>query len=707
MSAAKTVTATFSGTGTPQLCNGQPQPQGPCQSGAWQCVNNAWACATASGGIIGSVSPESPAVNTPVTMRFTVPQDPTATGLRLALRYPSGSATQPGIPWNVFGCPPDCTYTFTPTQTGTYTYDVRVARGAASGNPTTSSFQVASSSSSPPSGTGHCCVIRMEPFEYKSDILEDACVQLNGRWFGSISCASAQDPACDEYCRVVKNTGNGGDCNVRAPGAQQFDICYNRGDTCKCSVAGQLNNANLPCNQACSTDSRVSAYSSPYAAGQSAQIPLGQCTGDVQSFILAWTATTGTTTSAGQYAQRPFALSQIPGQYQCDPDQYCMCTFLNLNSFTASNPSPVSSTPGSIRWDAPDAITNIPPKQPNQRDCSVAANATITASFGGNQTSGAGAASSARLIQAGDSVTITGHVGKFSDQCEGYNYTCRTEQVLQCESHNRVLWNSFGYKDCPAGTTQVHAEGEGRKANVELIVGIAMVAASFFTGGATLAAFLSQVGWSTVIDGVVRSTQCGSGPDQGNALLYYQLLQQAQNSQNTNNPSGGAKPSIDVTGKDVLPSTPLPVQSLPLPAAPSGISTVSSAGSGAGTAASFNFNPYALGASYALSRIPICPTEEDLRDCFSVCGRTYKTNASAAPVCNGPVIGFEDANYRCPSGLCGGFENKQVKILIKGPDGATAIDDTTTTDSNGDYSYTFVAPGADGEFTAIVSVPRD
>jgi len=140
---------------------------------------------------------------------------------------------------------------------------------------------------------------------------------------------------------------------------------------------------------------------------------------------------------------------------------------------------------------------------------------------------------------------------------------------------------------------------------------------------------------------------------------------------------------------------------------PTGAAVASNAGTSASAANNAaKYNPYAIAATVALSQIPICPSAEDQQECFSVCGSTYTTNVSAAPVCQGPVIGYQDARYKCLPGTCGGYDNKQVKILVKGPDGSTAIDDTTTTDSNGDFSYTFIAPGADGEFTIIASVPR-
>ena len=644
------------------------------------------------------------------------------------------------------------------------------------------------STSAPPGtpGAGCCAVKEVNTYNSENSIrTRDECSRQGGVW-GS-TCDQAHNSACNQFCSG-NGYGTAGTCNPA--GTSSFtNICLNPTTPCVCTGTGQLRNTNIPCRQACSTDTRVSSgygyggygypgYSSPVVQSQAAQIPFGQGTNNPEALRFAWMASTQTTGTSGQYVREPFPLSQIPGQYQCGDDEFCVCTFLSLSSFSATNPSPVRNTPGSIQWDAPDAIPNPPVKQPNQRDCTVAANATITAMFAGNQTVGAGAASPTRLIQAGDSVTITGNVGKLSDSCEGYTYTCRKEKIIPCDTHNRVLWTSLSAEDCPAGTTLVNDPQEGRTANWRTIVGIALIAASFTPcDGACMSA-----GISSIIDGAVAGLNCDSGrTPQSNALLYYSMLQQVQERSSQNNPNnqgGGANLNFCCsqndnafcednskrgTGYCIGSSVSCPnrytkrtcpgtntnanqnantggnnnadidcvnpseycsldgncnagsqeecwiggTQGTCCSYSPTGAAVASNAGTSASAANNAaKYNPYAIAATVALSQIPICPSAEDQQECFSVCGSTYTTNVSAAPVCQGPVIGYQDARYKCLPGTCGGYDNKQVKILVKGPDGSTAIDDTTTTDSNGDFSYTFIAPGADGEFTIIASVPR-
>jgi hypothetical protein len=101
------------------------------------------------------------------------------------------------------------------------------------------------------------------------------------------------------------------------------------------------------------------------------------------------------------------------------------------------------------------------------------------------------------------------------------------------------------------------------------------------------------------------------------------------------------------------------------------------------------------------------------RVCYSVCGTQYDTAAGRAPVCAKGIgsaevpIAYKNSTYECKEQSCGSWSNKKVKIEIAGPEGNTVKTDYTVTDGNGRFSYTFDAPAADGEFTAIVSIPKD
>ena len=82
-----------------------------------------------SGSISVNINPAQPKINEQVTMTFIVPNDGDITGLKLTLQYPDSAPREPNIQWNIFGCPPNCVYTFMPQLAGTYQYDVRTVSG--------------------------------------------------------------------------------------------------------------------------------------------------------------------------------------------------------------------------------------------------------------------------------------------------------------------------------------------------------------------------------------------------------------------------------------------------------------------------------------------------------------------------------------------------------------------------------------------------
>jgi len=129
------------------------------------------------------------------------------------------------------------------------------------------------------------------------------------------------------------------------------------------------------------------------------------------------------------------------------------------------------------------------------------------------------------------------------------------------------------------------------------------------------------------------------------------------------------------------------------------------------TQAGFDWLKTALIAAFVLSLLYPEPGADYA--CYSVCGATYETQAGRAPVCakgigdaEVPVL-FKNATYACTENACGMWQNKKIKIDVYGPAGNIVRSDFTTTDANGQFSYTFTAPLDDGEFSAIVSLPRD
>lgn len=883
---------------------------------------------TSTGGI-NFIQPDNPRTGAEVALRFeNVPTN--AENFELYVYHgSSGSPVYSRAPRKDSRCPSTCVVTFTPNREGTYEVDF-IAKDASNnkvGDVRGAGFTVALSGHT---DTGHCCVwLKDERVVYETNYINDlscrkAAEDAGGRYlkYENTNCNNVDDRICDDFCEAKMNNPNvDGRCGSyfgSDPNRDFENVCI--GNTCRCSTGSNQRSRNVACNEACLTDSSTRIFSTTYGTSQRLVIPYGDCTNDPQGYILSWAIATQSSASAGSYVQRPVPIGDR-GDYRCAPDEQCVCTFVDFSAFT-SRPSPVTSIPGTIEWNAPDALDPAP-KQPNQRLCTTGTNATITASFGGAQTVGAGAASATRLIQAGDTVTIAGNVGKLSDQCDGYNFTCRQQLRLDCEIKTGCggFCQNLDYKECPADfPTQVHAEGKGRKWNWGLIIGAALAATGIFLPGsafsaATTGGQLFAGGTSLAASSAIEGTQCDQGGAPPFAPVIYNLLQSRSQQANCNrcqgyagicvstgectstgpcpnndfyscrqpgncvdeggvcatqsacNQAGGlsldiscpsgnvccfacdgnkvcdpyetfgcsdcsgsggqggegdrtgcsaitdriqcllntncafsngrcveisppltgpgnsgpgglcqadagcttgfcysgtcaaktrtqaaaeacnvcksqgnpgacynsagwagckgageracatgdtfvdcstitatvtAKPTVDITGKA---TTPLPqVGSLPIPDLRGFYGTGRGGGAAAGGPSSA-----AMGTAVAVldAYLNACLSQEQQSKCFSVCGRVYEVGPSPAPVCTGPVIGVKDVPYKCLPGSCGGFENKRVKIVIKDPNGVTVVDDLTTTDSNGDFSYTFTAPAADGEFTAIVSVPKD
>ncbi len=696
------------------------------------------------------------------------------------------------------------------------------------------SFDVSPSPQTPgtPTGSGNrCCVTEKPPgqFSYRDipgSISIDQCT-ADGGITEIYRCGDGQleNRYCNTFCSKQSRTT--GSCIYTSSTNAQYSNTYQnvcrQGELCQCGgTAGQNYQYGVECPEACVTGTASIGTYNPAFSSQQTSFPIGQCT-DTQGYqglLLAFQIGTQSGVTGTQYVQQPRILSGPNGGrglYQCQPHEYCVCTYISLSSFTANNNRPSTPIlPGTKTWDDPADISDrAPTAAPNDRICDqAAADATITATL----SLGAGTSSNSnlRLIQAGDTVTITGSVGKLADTCKGYTYTCRREKVVGCDVKNRVLWTTLDYKDCPAGLPEiVHEDGDGKNANWGMIASIAIIAA---TWGATtpltpLAGKISGIdalfyaGVAGAVDAFADGSRCSSGAPNANyaPMIYNGIYQTARiggNQQTTpgqpagtlstcNNclaDSGGAatwlclvggnqdlgyclpvgpcppgttqkmclpditvttsqygtcnscveagktwcqnsgcqnseiscpgerftsipagcptgtgaataKPTFDITGRNVLPGNPFQTPSALAP-------TV--AQSGVTAAGSSSASGYLAGqiASSILGQLPTCPSPEELSGCFRVCGKTYETEASRAPTCTSTVLAYKEAAYKCGQGSCGGFAGKRVRVQIKDPGGAVVIDDTTTADANGEFSYTFAAPAADGEFTAVVSVPK-
>ncbi|HIG97290.1 MAG: Cell wall surface anchored protein [Parcubacteria group bacterium GW2011_GWA2_42_28] len=729
----------------------------------------------APGGWGVQINPAKPSAGQQFTITFSIP----STSVTSLLYQITGGPTSVSI-GTASGCllnsnnGMSCTAYIGALSAGTYTIsNVNYKEGnnilkffQLSPNPY--SFEV-TASGTPGTSTNRCCVyLRGSEYEYKNDQTEAKCDEEGGSW-KTTSCTNAGKEQCNDYCRL-NQFGTSGTCSL-SPGTQSRTdkVCYGN-EKCVCQGTAQQDAANVPCASACYTASGVTGYLSPAYSTTASSFPIGQCTDNPQALYMAIGVASAVATSGASSSRQPISIGN-PGQHGCGLAETCWCTFVNTASFTA-NTQTAATLPGTQTagtWTHPNDITASAPRAtPNDHDCSAASNATITASLGiagTTQTSGTSSTTVSRLIQAGETVTITGNVAKLSDTCNGYNYTCTTMQQLGCELHNRVLWNSLSYKDCPAGTTLIpgSAQGDGITPNWRLIAAAVIIAvtwgaAAAAAGPLTSAFYTGQTVQGAVFTGAVSSAvgaaingaNCGgnnanAGTGVANTINQQWQVAAAQAARSAAAQAAGdaaaqAAATAAIKAAAVQGASQAAVEAAAAQAAQAAIqtgassaavqavanaaatealkssateATVNAAAQTAAKGSSTAFSPYAgfagIGTSLALNALPTCPTQDEIIGCFSVCGKTYNTAVAASPLCNqgGPVIGFTAATYPCATGTCGAYASKRVKIDIRGPDGLTAIEDYVTTDSLGDFSYTFQAPAADGEFTAIVSVPRD
>ena len=837
--------------------------------------------------------PSKPLAGQPFTVTFT----PRQTSVLNWQIVGGGQLRQGTVQPSSSSCVGDrCAVSVSGLPQGTYTISASIA---ASAGTSTLNLDPNTITVVPAAGTGtgitnQCCVFSStSPYTYSADLqyfsTSTACTGAGG-FSRPLSCALAPNNECSQFCQT--RGSNGGSCRTPDSNptvqARQFQNVCGLSGVCTCNTGGTTEVYNIACSEACLTDSRSTALiTSGFSATQTA-FPVGQCAdpSTYQSFLLAWQISGQSGTSGASYVQQPHILrgpnTDGRGLYQCNSDQYCVCTYVNFNSFsTAAAPA---SLPGTRVWDDPNDITDRAPRAaPNDRVCDMPSSATITASISAGATGGnAALAQSLKLVQAGDSVTITGSVAKLSNVCKGYNYTCQTQSVIPCEMKKYYILTTLNYADCPASLPEVvHEEGKDTNVNWKFMEGFGLIAAGALTG---CGGYCIGSGISLAVDSMQQAAECQNGrTTQSNALAYYTMISRFTNPsasslaanpssvslnpggtqavaisggtgthtvgssspsvatvqlsggttvtvkgvaagsavvtvsdssspkksvqisvtvtqsgstgsgtspsppgsgsqldpicvdcidqkggqwclgssdnycdftnecdrtsvQNSNDcPSGitglaTANPTFDITGRIAPPNEPPPqntgsnvisgtVVDSPSSSTPSaGGSTLSGtvvdssdtssdssdtssdspSSTGGSTISPSTGSAIGTAATVAGSQVSSgCPSAEEIMGCFRVCGKTYNAPVSAAPTCIGPVIGAAESSYQCAQGACGGFGDKKVKIEIRDPTGNTVVEDTTTTDADGKFSYTFSAPSGDGQFTAIVSVPKE
>ena len=97
-------------------------------------------------------------------------------------------------------------------------------------------------------------------------------------------------------------------------------------------------------------------------------------------------------------------------------------------------------------------------------------------------------------------------------------------------------------------------------------------------------------------------------------------------------------------------------------------------------------------------------------NCHSICKYDYDLGqqaCSAGPTCNrgGCAIKSTDCQYQCNPGSCGGWESREIVLMVFNSEGEFVLEDTVITDAKGEFKYTFTAPSYDDTFSVKVSVP--
>jgi hypothetical protein len=438
------------------------------------------------------------------------------------------------------------------------------------------------------------------------------------------------------------------------------------------------------CEELCtkSAYSGSSSYISSTVSAQNIQIPFGQCYAKGQNpmsinYNILTQNTAAQSTSAPRYTPMSGETSD------CTPsNQNCWCTYVSSSSVTANQNYPSPTIPGTgstANWKDPKEIKNPSVGSPNDYTGKPS---------GGN----VGADISQQMVVAGTSLTISGNIIKQCSECNGFERTCEKFQELTCKKTENPIWTTLSYKDCPNDLPDVlHEEGDGTKISIG---GILMSLA-------TIAMMAGGLGAFTLTPQLIALFSSAGGLGQ------------------TLKSSGLAVDKPSVTGMATAPDADCKAAggeckvtctdgtSINVACLAGGVcckpSTTTTTDGGGLTPQEIQAMQAAL--NMMASSIP----KQESQPCFRVCGEQYNSTVGYNPLCHegGVVIAFKNATYECSKGACGAWTSKKIKIELRGPSGNVVMTDTTTTDANGHYSYTFNAPNADGQFTALVVVPLE
>jgi len=338
---------------------------------------------------------------------------------------------------------------------------------------------------------------------------------------------------------------------------------------------------------------------------------------------------------------------------------FSLWNFAGIGTGTAeaaqcSTSATISGRTSTFRWTDPNEKKDPP------RNC--------IDQYNGNPSSATiGAKADTQLIQAGGSITVKGSVAKLCSTCDGWVYTCEAFEEHTCDKTNYYILTDCSFKECPAEFPNRIGQGDdSNPAHWGKIIGVVLIAVAIL-----------------ITAGVI-------GPGIAPVVA-----------------SGATAPTA--TAAEIAAAA---AKAAEIAAAAAKWKAIATLSAGAGIVASASgsttsIDPALVGVTGTAEEFSECP------DCYSICGTTYETDPGRAPVCAKGLgdaevpISFKNATYQCKENYCGMWENKKIKIEIIDPSNTIVITGDTTTDAYGQFSYTFNAPAADGEFTAIVSVPKD
>ncbi|MEM7819385.1 MAG: hypothetical protein QXD48_00985 [Candidatus Aenigmatarchaeota archaeon] len=450
-----------------------------------------------------------------------------------------------------------------------------------------------------------------------------------------------------------------GQCGTESDCPNPFHIAYGSDEQCPPIPS---------CEELCTAYYYGNVWSGRTYQTTQLSIPTGKCSKENPMFIYGGIYTRQSTQ---EYIETPQPIGVYP-DVDCEPGERCWCTRINIASFqqtktnTANLNYQSATIPGTtftVHWKPPNELKNPPKGKPNDYT-GKPSNGTINARISQN------------LVMAGNSITITGSVTKLCNECNGYQYKCLKFQELTCDikdSRYKIKWS---YKQCPADLPErVAAEGEGTAIKWSNIIGDLGLAVSVLLPifgpslGIGIETVKEALQWSQYIfitSETAREILASTGHvvASGWPVTDYAENKEQQNKQNSDNIQDKKLSTLEYERLLYM---------------------IRSA------AAS-----YQTGSPYQ-------------RTCYSVCGKYYDSEKGYAPLCHEGGVPIESHNitYECSQGSCGPWKNKKVKIEIRASNGNVIKEDYTTTDSKGQFSYSFAAPQMDGELTAIVTVPKD